>query len=371
LARAVQQVLRSRAGNGPAVTAGVDLFFRFEASAALLDGIARGLFEVMPSADGGFRSAIWQVAGKEIVGHGQYVRTAAGGAGPPALAAKGPKLASTLGFAVVTAALEIAADADQRRRLDAIRKMAAAPQEGQVRERIATLEGAARRLDLAARSALDTGYVPPALGIDSAAGSVSTAWERSARKLEEWRQGLAELPERVDLGRLSRVGPPRCREEAAGWLRCVRAVDLAGRPCLRTGAWAADVRRRGHRDLRRAGAGARRRPGNPSRPSRLLRAGFYEAAAAPYEAADNRSLGSSVARHVGNARRRGYKGRTTIGEESPDSPRKIDAAVCIIGARMVRRLVHASKEWQRRQRRSFGRGSVIELDSGRMCSFRG
>jgi hypothetical protein len=27
---------------------------------------------------------------------------------------------------------------------------------------------------------------------------------------------------------------------------------------------------------------------------------------------------SVVARHVGNARRRGYKGRTTVSEESPD-----------------------------------------------------
>lgn len=47
---------------------------------------------------------------------------------------------------------------------------------------------------------------------------------------------------------------------------------------------------------------------------------------------------SRVARHVANARRRPYRDAVAIGKESPDSPRKIDAAVCVIGALMVRRL---------------------------------
>lgn len=51
---------------------------------------------------------------------------------------------------------------------------------------------------------------------------------------------------------------------------------------------------------------------------------------------------AAVARHVGNARRRPHKAWVSIGKESKDSPRKIDAAVCVIGARMVRRLVLGS-----------------------------
>lgn len=47
---------------------------------------------------------------------------------------------------------------------------------------------------------------------------------------------------------------------------------------------------------------------------------------------------SRVARHVANARRRPYRDAIAIGKESPDSPRKIDAAVCVVGARMVRRM---------------------------------
>lgn len=46
----------------------------------------------------------------------------------------------------------------------------------------------------------------------------------------------------------------------------------------------------------------------------------------------------AVIRHMANARRRPYKDAIAIGKESPGSPRKIDAAVCVIGARMVRRI---------------------------------
>jgi hypothetical protein len=47
----------------------------------------------------------------------------------------------------------------------------------------------------------------------------------------------------------------------------------------------------------------------------------------------------AVARHIGNARTKDYRDAQTIGKESPSSPRKIDAAVCVVGARMVRRIV--------------------------------
>jgi hypothetical protein len=71
---------------------------------------------------------------------------------------------------------------------------------------------------------------------------------------------------------------------------------------------------------------------------------------------------SRLARHVANARRRPNRwGAVSIGKETADSPHKIDLAVCMIGARMVRRLVLASKEWQRRQRRVTGRGRVVVM----------
>lgn len=61
-----------------------------------------------------------------------------------------------------------------------------------------------------------------------------------------------------------------------------------------------------------------------------------------------------VARHVANARRRPNRSGVGVGKESRDSPKKIDAAVCVIGARMVRRQVLGSKEYAKRARRAAG-----------------
>jgi len=59
---------------------------------------------------------------------------------------------------------------------------------------------------------------------------------------------------------------------------------------------------------------------------------------------------SRLTRHVANARNRPNKYGISIGKESPSSPRKIDLAVCMIGARMVRRLYISGEG--RKQRRS-------------------
>jgi hypothetical protein len=64
-------------------------------------------------------------------------------------------------------------------------------------------------------------------------------------------------------------------------------------------------------------------------------------------------------RHVVNARRRPNRWGISIGKESPDSPNKIDAAVCAIGARMVRRFLLSSPEWGKRQGGGKGSGRVV------------
>lgn len=57
-----------------------------------------------------------------------------------------------------------------------------------------------------------------------------------------------------------------------------------------------------------------------------------------------------VARHVMNARRRVNRHGVSVGKESRGSHKKIDAAVCVIGVRMLRRYVQATG-WQPRQPR--------------------
>lgn len=55
----------------------------------------------------------------------------------------------------------------------------------------------------------------------------------------------------------------------------------------------------------------------------------------------------ATARHIANARMFESRGHVSIRKESPKSKKKIDAAVCVIGARMVYRAVKASSEWER------------------------
>lgn len=58
-----------------------------------------------------------------------------------------------------------------------------------------------------------------------------------------------------------------------------------------------------------------------------------------------------TSRHVVNARRRPNRYGVSIGKESPSSPKKIDAAVCVVGARMVRRVYIALGPKKRRSGR--------------------
>jgi hypothetical protein len=67
-----------------------------------------------------------------------------------------------------------------------------------------------------------------------------------------------------------------------------------------------------------------------------------------------------LTKHVNNARRRTNKWGITIGKEHRESARKIDLAVCMVGARMIRRMLMTSPEWQKR-RKSSGKGRVVVL----------
>lgn len=209
-ARALQELVHSRIRVGSSITTvseGAGLLFRFDASPDLLSGLSRGLFEVMPAARGGFLSPVRQVGSKQVVGHGAYVPAGGTAVGAGATAAAAPALAPVLLVAGITAALELAAAAEQRRQLEAITAITAAVREEQVRQQIAGLEAAARSLELAAGSILDVGFVPKSLGIDSAADTVGREWQRSSRKLQEWRDALAKLGDSASIDGLAEALP--------------------------------------------------------------------------------------------------------------------------------------------------------------------
>lgn len=64
--------------------------------------------------------------------------------------------------------------------------------------------------------------------------------------------------------------------------------------------------------------------------------------------------------HVANARRRTNQWGYSIGKEHRGSARKIDLAVCAIGARMLRRMVLNSSSWAKRST-ARGKGRVVVL----------
>lgn len=68
---------------------------------------------------------------------------------------------------------------------------------------------------------------------------------------------------------------------------------------------------------------------------------------------------SRLMRHVLNARRRPNKYGVSISKEGRESPKKIDLAVCMVGARMVRRLLMSSPSWSNRDKKKRSAGRVV------------
>lgn len=67
---------------------------------------------------------------------------------------------------------------------------------------------------------------------------------------------------------------------------------------------------------------------------------------------------SRLGRHVVNARRHPNRWGVSIAKESKDSPKKIDAAVCMIGARLARRLLLAERAKQQQKAKKPRSGRV-------------
>ncbi|HWM40123.1 MAG TPA: Terminase, partial [Streptomyces sp.] len=68
---------------------------------------------------------------------------------------------------------------------------------------------------------------------------------------------------------------------------------------------------------------------------------------------------SRLRRHILNARRAPNRFGVSVSKEGRESPKKIDLAVCAIGARMVRRMVLNSPKWKKK--RATGKGRVVVL----------
>ena len=81
---------------------------------------------------------------------------------------------------------------------------------------------------------------------------------------------------------------------------------------------------------------------------------FAEAAETAYDEIQKQAFthdgSADRGEHVSNGRVTEFKGRFSVKKESPKSPKKIDLAVCMIGARMLYRAVLSSREWAARSK---------------------
>jgi len=81
---------------------------------------------------------------------------------------------------------------------------------------------------------------------------------------------------------------------------------------------------------------------------------FAEAAETAYDEIQKQAFthdgSADMGEHVSNCRVNEFKGRFSVKKESPKSPKKIDLAVCMIGARMLYRAVLSSREWAARSK---------------------
>lgn len=81
---------------------------------------------------------------------------------------------------------------------------------------------------------------------------------------------------------------------------------------------------------------------------------FAEAAETAYDEIQKQAFthdgSADLGEHVSNCRVNEFKGRFSVKKESPKSPKKIDLAVCMIGARMLYRAVLSSREWAARSK---------------------
>lgn len=181
-----------------------------------------------------------------------------------------------------------------------------------------------------------TGLV--AVRMDDGAASVLGVWERPER-VERWEV------DRADVDRVVRAAHDRL--DVVGFF-----ADVAHFESYVDG-WAADLGRGYVVDAaagrgRHAVAWDMRGHGKDFTEAAGRHLVDIRSGQAPYD-------GDALERHVLNARRAPNKYGVSITKEGRESPRKIDLAVCWVGARMVRRIVLASPGWLKRARPRTGR----------------
>ncbi|MEH0841070.1 hypothetical protein V6U81_01575 [Micromonospora sp. CPCC 205711] len=243
LAQQLSQLVTQTAKSAPPtlnVAATGDVLYRMVVPAKVAAQFGRGLVRPMAAkaAAGGIRGALVNSTGR-IAGAATFVPVA----GKTAVAGAAAGSATTAGVAVASAgaltvaaplvlmavAVGVSAYADHQRQkaIERITDLLEQLHEDNLERERSELDGCRDAIDKATSVLLDQGRIGLSLGLDSSSFAISTAIERTKRRLTEWQKALAKLPDGpVEVGALT-TSFPGINEEGGAFRAHLELARLA------------------------------------------------------------------------------------------------------------------------------------------------
>ncbi|TKK86262.1 hypothetical protein FDA94_22345 [Herbidospora galbida] len=181
-----------------------DVLYRMVVPAKVAAQVGSGLVRPMAAkaTAGGVRSALTGSGGR-IAAHSTFVPVAGKTAFSGALTLAGP-------LVLMAVAVGISAHADRQRRqaIERITDLLEQLKEDNLENERSELDGCRDAIGKATSILLDQGRIGLSLGLDSSSYAISTAIERTERRLKKWESALAALPDGpVELSVLTKSFP--------------------------------------------------------------------------------------------------------------------------------------------------------------------
>ncbi|MET7426395.1 hypothetical protein [Dactylosporangium sp. NPDC005555] len=202
------------------VAAGGDVLYRMVVPAKVAAQVGKGLVQPMPSKAfaGGIHGALVNSSG--ITAHATFVpvagKTAVAGAatgsattaGVAAASAGALTVAAPLVLMAVAVGVSAYADHQRRQAIERITDLLEQLHDDNLENERSALDGCRDAIDKATSMLLDQGRIGLSLGLDSSSYAISTAIERTKRRLIKWQGALAALPDGpVEVGALTTSFP--------------------------------------------------------------------------------------------------------------------------------------------------------------------
>ena len=235
LSRLITETIRSEPTSP--VAAGVDALYRMVVPAKAAAQLSGGLVKPMASKDapGGVHSALVN-SSAGIAGHATFL--------PVGTAATALTPAASLVLLAVAAGVLIVDHVDQR--FNEIHESVEALRQDLLEAELVRLDACRTAIALATAALLDGGHIGPEIGLEPAVNGVQEAFTAANRRLTQWQQALAKLPEgKVELPILRKafahIGEPTSGRFRAHLDLARLAIDLKRRVLLMQAVGAAQM----------------------------------------------------------------------------------------------------------------------------------